>query len=304
MEEKRDHKIYVYTNKVNGKVYVGRTCNSLRRRAGRDGGRYKNCSYFWRAIQKYGWENFEGEIIEENLNDKEATERENFYIKKFNSADRKFGYNIQEDRKRSFSDSSRNKLCNKIVSEETRKKISKNHADVSGENNPMWGRHRTPEEKARLRQASLGRIHSREACESMSRKHAGRIPWNKGKKMSEEQIKNYKNKKSYSKKSVTCIETGEVYESVMAAERALEISASCIRRACNKGKTAKGYHWKWTKDSYSAGRKIKCVETGIEFLSIKEACEVMGLKQSALSSALRLRHASGGYHWEYVNESD
>jgi hypothetical protein len=32
-EEKKGHKIYKYTNKVNGKVHIGRTCRSLTERA-------------------------------------------------------------------------------------------------------------------------------------------------------------------------------------------------------------------------------------------------------------------------------
>ena len=83
MEEKRDHKIYRYINKVNGKVYIGRTCQSLKKRAGAKGIQYQKCTYFWRTIQKYGWENFEGEIIEEGLNDEEATERELFWMNQY-----------------------------------------------------------------------------------------------------------------------------------------------------------------------------------------------------------------------------
>ena len=175
-EEKRDHKIYKYTNKVNGKVYIGRTCQTLKRRAHVDGSEYKNCTYFWRAIQKYGWENFEGEIVEENLTDEEAFEKEAFYMKEFGSLDRNRGYNTLEGGHQYYSDNSRKKIGNRVISEETRKKISRNHADVSGKNNPMWGRHRTEEEKKKIGEASKGRVYKKEICEKLSQCHKGRAP--------------------------------------------------------------------------------------------------------------------------------
>ena len=57
-----NYKIYVYTNKVNEKKYVGQTCNTLKKMANSNGSGYKKCTYFGRAIEKYGWENFEPKI--------------------------------------------------------------------------------------------------------------------------------------------------------------------------------------------------------------------------------------------------
>lgn len=42
-EIKRDHKIYKYTNIVNGKISIGRTCQTLEKRAGSRGQNYKSC---------------------------------------------------------------------------------------------------------------------------------------------------------------------------------------------------------------------------------------------------------------------
>ena len=48
-------------------------------------------------------------------------------------------------------------------------------------------------------------------------------------------------------------------------------------------------------------KKVRCIETGIIYNSIKEAAESMGLTISALSHHLRGKTKScGGYHWEYV----
>ena len=59
--------IYMHKNKINGKMYIGQTCQTLEQRSQANGGHYKSCSLFYKAIQKYGWNNFEHIILKENL---------------------------------------------------------------------------------------------------------------------------------------------------------------------------------------------------------------------------------------------
>ena len=81
---KRNYKIYIHKNKINGKVYIGQTYTSLRTRFGKNGIKYKGCPIFYNAIQKYGWDNFEHEILEENIPNAEiSNEREKYYFKGF-----------------------------------------------------------------------------------------------------------------------------------------------------------------------------------------------------------------------------
>lgn len=56
--------IYCYTS-PSGKKYVGQTIQKIEERAKKMGIGYKKCSVFYRAIQKYGFENFTVEILEE-----------------------------------------------------------------------------------------------------------------------------------------------------------------------------------------------------------------------------------------------
>ena len=64
---KKDHGfIYCYTS-PSGKKYIGRTIQSLKDRAKENGKGYKRCGVFYRAIQKYGFENFSVEILEEPI---------------------------------------------------------------------------------------------------------------------------------------------------------------------------------------------------------------------------------------------
>lgn len=52
--------------------------------------------------------------------------------------------------------------------------ISDNHADVSGSNHPMWGRHQSAESKLKNRQSHLGKKASNEARRKMSEAAKGR----------------------------------------------------------------------------------------------------------------------------------
>ena len=89
-----DYKIYMYTNKINGKVYTGQTRRTLKLRAGSNGVMYKSCTIFYRAIVKYGWENFEPTILADGLSKEEANELEKYYISKYDSCNHDYGYNI------------------------------------------------------------------------------------------------------------------------------------------------------------------------------------------------------------------
>lgn len=84
--------VYKYTS-PSGKSYIGQTIDSLYKRAGGPNGkRYKTCPIFYKAIQKYGFKNFEVEILatvpQNQLND---TERK--YIEIFNTQIPN-GYNV------------------------------------------------------------------------------------------------------------------------------------------------------------------------------------------------------------------
>ena len=86
--------IYVHKNKINGKVYVGQTCQQPETRWQKGKG-YKQCSYFYAAILKYGWDNFDHTILLTNLSKEEADLKEKEYISLYNSTDPNFGYNLQ-----------------------------------------------------------------------------------------------------------------------------------------------------------------------------------------------------------------
>lgn len=86
------YKVYKHTS-PNGKCYIGMTKQTLEKRS-RNGEGYNTQKRFYNAIKKYGWDNFEHEVLEDNLTHDEACEREIYYIKLWKSNQMKFGYNI------------------------------------------------------------------------------------------------------------------------------------------------------------------------------------------------------------------
>lgn len=89
--------IYKITNTINGKIYIGLTTQTLEYRWGRhltEGKNSKNEKHLYKAMRKYGSENFIIEKIDEADNLNELGELERKYIKLYNSTNPKIGYNL------------------------------------------------------------------------------------------------------------------------------------------------------------------------------------------------------------------
>lgn len=80
------------TNKENDMYYVGITSQIPQKRWANGKG-YKKNIHFWNAIQKYGWDNMEHEIVASNLTKSEACEFEKVLIKNLHSNKVQYGYN-------------------------------------------------------------------------------------------------------------------------------------------------------------------------------------------------------------------
>jgi group I intron endonuclease len=83
----------MHKNLINNKVYIGQTKSADPNKRWRNGTHYEN-TYFGRAIQKYGWDNFEHIILESEIpTQEEANQKEQEYIALYNSTNKDFGYN-------------------------------------------------------------------------------------------------------------------------------------------------------------------------------------------------------------------
>ena len=93
-------KIYLIRNKINKKVYIGQTKNTLEHRFKQHVTRAKRMSknsseskkFFYQLIWDLGEENFEIELLEE-CNLSSATNREQYYINYYDSTNPEKGYN-------------------------------------------------------------------------------------------------------------------------------------------------------------------------------------------------------------------
>lgn len=226
------------------KYYVGITSRKNATERWHAGRGYKNNTHFYRAIQKYGWENIAHEVIAENLTKDEACEFEKTLIKELNSTDFHYGYNKSiggetnklapgvksanygkrwtiEQREKHKERLKSRKL---FFSDERRKQmseVSKRNWDnkdfrnrMTGENAPCYGR--------------TGEKHP------MYGKH--------GKDISNSKI-------------VVCLNDNKAYYSAADASKNLKINHSklCMccrgeRKSCGKDENGNPLHWKYYED--------------------------------------------------------
>lgn len=91
--------IYKFKNKINNKIYIGQTTNSVRTRvmehmtSSRPWTKARK-GYFQRALHKYGFENFEFTILEQCQNSEDLDIREVYWIGYYKSDDKVYGYNM------------------------------------------------------------------------------------------------------------------------------------------------------------------------------------------------------------------
>lgn len=237
--------LYCHTNKINGKKYFGITSQYPDKRwANGNGYRTK---YFYNAIQKYGWDNFEHEVLISDLSCDEAKRLEVEYIKKYHTCiydDECWGYNATFGGDGALgykhSEETKEKFRNRVVSKETREKISQS---VSNANK---GRIVSEETKIKISKAETGKIVSDETRQKISKAQIGR-------KLTEEWKLNI-SKQHLEVPRYNCVSvaqkdkiTKEVIHTYMSAAEAYRETGINNIRACLRGnqKTAGGYIWEY-----------------------------------------------------------
>lgn len=232
--------IYLITNKINNKKYVGQTIRSLRDRI-RDYELGLGNEYLNNSIGKYGWDNFEFQIIDTANSLEELNQKEIDYIKKYDSNNKEFGYNIERGGR------------NSVPTEETLEKMSKAHAGMKQTENwinkriavagsdeaKKYGKAKTEEEKQYLRENSpkfwQGKSRDAETRDKISKTK-------KERGLSEKQ-KDCICKKVY-KINILTNET-EIFESTTVASMNEKVNQSTVSRWCSANKVVSGFLWRY-----------------------------------------------------------
>lgn len=234
------------------KYYIGVTSRNVNLRW-KNGNGYKHQPYFWNAIQKYGWDNFEHIIIKDDLDKDSAFDMEKKLIKQYKSNISEYGYNcsiggengnLGHKHSDKTIEKMRNSAIGRNLSDEQKLKIS----------NTLKGRKLSKELKEKLSEVHMGHDVSDDTKKKMSEKKRGR-KWTENERnaLSEHLKELHKTAlpKAHEARKIKVknLNTGKIFDSVIEASKFYNVNPANISRCC-KGdrKRCGGYEWEYYKE--------------------------------------------------------
>lgn len=247
--------IYKHTCKLNGLSYIGQTSAAkVSYRWGRAGKWYQRQRAFWAAIQEFGWDNFDHEILESDiLTLSEANKRERYWIAYYHTwiGDQECrGYNATpggNNRWYIASDETREKMrqakLGKFHTDEYKRELSKifgGQEIICIETQQVYLGKNEAERQTGIRHIGECCNHHREIAGGFHWAFISDVEW-------QTKFEDFKNKErkitKVAKRKIECIETGEVFESIAAAMKTYH---GCIAKALSgERETAAGKHWRY-----------------------------------------------------------
>lgn len=153
--------IYKTTNLINGKIYIGQTSKNNENYFG-------SGSIILKSIKKYGANNFSKETIEECDSKEKLNEKEIYWIKFFNSTNKKIGYNISNG----GDGGNLGVVVNKKISKSLKNsewmiehtKLMKGNDYRKGKQAPNKGISMTEEQKIKISKSKIGKNGKKIIC--------------------------------------------------------------------------------------------------------------------------------------------
>ena len=225
--------LYRLTNAFNSKTYIGITKFNNPNHRWINGHGYRKTSLISQAIVKYGWSNFNKEILHSELSKETACQLEITYIKKYKELG--MSYNIGEGGEGSDS-----------MSEETKEKLRQ----YKGEKASFYGRKHSPESIKKISESLTGRTR----LDSTKKKISEKALLNKGKRIIT--VSEKLRRATSERFSIPVLQyalSGEFikeYSSITQAQLELNIKSNHIGCCCmGRRKSCSGYLWKYKNTS-------------------------------------------------------
>jgi group I intron endonuclease len=314
--------IYIITNLINDKVYVGSTINkygiykrmyehlyNLRK------GKHIN-EHLQSAWNLYGEENFNFEILEIVDTLEMVNKREEYFIEYYKSYNREYGYNIcrYSNTVSGYTHTLNTliKLSGRKNNEESKKrqsiaqigKISSKRVKIiqlskSDEIIKIWDSMGEVEKELKIGHSKVSLV-----CNGI-RKSAGGFKW---KYFNESHKPHIRENRKIIQRNIKTNEIIKIWDSIGEASRKLDINFMGIKRVCDKVKekiTSGGYKWEYSDEIVNKkqiNQKDKDGNLIKRWDSEYDAAKELSISVESIQNVLKNKGKTAGkFKWEYCN---
>jgi len=316
--EERTGIVYCCTNRINGKMYIGKTDKyRQRKQAHLSDARHGSRNHFHNAIRKYGENAFSWKVLEKNIPIDIINDVEMVYIELFGTflpnngynmthgGEGVYGYTITDERRKEMSETrtgTQNGFYGKHHTDEYKRMKTKLY---SGENASWYGKKHTDETKEKMSLAATGNKKSAKVRKNMRRARKD----NKG---MPEHVLAKKRKEVFQKTLEGVFITR--WSSISRASKMTGAPIECIIRVCKgRNKTSGGFKWEYVNDVdkvavYDGKAKgvLQYEQTGkyvATYFSLHEAERETGVAISQICEVCKGKYkTAGGFKWEYADK--
>ena len=284
--------IYVHTNTVNGKSYVGQTCQkNPEGRWHKDGSGYKSNDHFTNAIRKYGWDAFTHIIVVSGLTLEEANLAESLFIEYFDTMNPVKGYNKKGGGSNGF------------MSEESKQRISKANKGLKRSDEfcknlseRMKGHDVSCEVRSILSKKCSGWHHTEERRRKISEKNTGKHWYNNG----VENVFTFECPDGYvSGMLKQSNETKQKKSEYFSKTKWYTNGITEVRST----ECPDGFHEGRLSDrkKFSIKNPIRCIDTNTVYRNAREAADDTGAERSSILRCCKgIYKQTKGLHFEYA----